>query len=171
MLYVSHQIDEVARLADEIVVLENGRVKAQGAVFDMLTDVGALTGASPLGAVFDAVVAEHQSDGLTRLSFGGGVLYVPHLRQALGLKVRVRLRAEDIMLALTEPSGISANNVLSCTVIDIRMLGDHADVALQSGDTKLVSRITEASRLRLKLEPGMALYGVVKAVTVAREAG
>jgi len=93
------------------------------------------------------------------------------LRQAVGLKVRVRLRAEDIMLALTEPTGISANNVLACTVTDIRMLGDHADVALLCGSTKLVSRITEASRLRLQLESGMRLYGVVKAVTVAREAG
>jgi len=171
MLYVSHQLDEVARLADEIVVLEDGRVKTQGSVFDILTDLSAFTGMPPMGAVFDATVVEHHSDGLTRISFDGGILYVPHLRQAVGIKVRVRLRAEDIMLALNEPSGISANNVLACTVTEIRMLGDHADVALISGATRLVSRITEASRLRLKLEPGMALYGVVKAVTVAREAG
>jgi len=171
MLYVSHQLDEVARLADEIVVLENGRVTAQGPVFDMLTDVGAIAGVPPLGAVFEATVVEHQSDGLTRLNFVGGVLFVPHLRQAVGVKVRVRLRAEDIMLALTEPTGISANNVLACTVTDIRMLGDHADVQLLCGAIKLVSRITEASRARLKLERGLKLYGVVKAVTVAREAG
>ncbi|MDR3528070.1 MAG: molybdenum ABC transporter ATP-binding protein [Rhizomicrobium sp.] len=171
MLYVSHQLDEVARLADEIVVLENGRVTAQGPVFDMLTELGAIAGIPPLGAVFDAIVSEHQDDGLTRLNFNGGVLFVPHLRQGVGIKVRVRLRAEDIMLALSEPFGISANNVLACTVTDIRMLGDHADVQLLCGTSKLVSRITEASRVRLKLEKGMSLFGVVKAVTVAREAG
>lgn len=170
MLLVSHQVDEVARLADEIVVLENGRVKAQGPVFEMLTDVSAVAGVPPLGAVFDAVVAEHQGDGLSRLSFDGGVLFVPRLAQTVGAKVRVRLRAEDIMLALSEPAGISANNVLACTVRDIRSLGDHADVQLLCGATRLVSRITEASRARLKLEVGMMLYGVVKAVTVAREA-
>ncbi len=171
MLYVSHQVEEVARLADEIVVLENGRVRAQGPVFDMLTDVGAIAGVPPLGAVFDALVVEHQGDGLTRLSFAGGELFVSRLRQAVGAILRVRLRAEDIMLALTEPSAISANNVLACCVTDIRMLGDHADVQLLCGATKLVSRITEASRRRLKLEGGMKLYGVVKAVTVAREQG
>jgi len=170
LLYVSHQVDEVARLADEIVVLENGRVKAQGPVFEMLTDVNAVTGVPPLGAVFDALVSEHQSDGLSRLSFDGGALFVPRLAQAAGAKLRVRLRAEDIMLALSEPSGISANNVLGCTVRDIRSFGDHADVQLLCGSTRLVSRITEASRVRLKLEIGMKLYGVVKAVTVAREA-
>lgn len=170
MLYVSHQIDEVARLADEIVVLENGKVKAQGPVFDMLTDVGAITGAPPLGAVFDATVIGHQADGLSRLSFAGGVLFVERLSQAVGAKLRVRLRAEDIMLALSEPSGISANNVLRCIVGEIRSLGDHADVQLICGGIKLVSRITAASRARLGLAAGMTVYGVVKAVTVAREA-
>ncbi len=113
MLYVSHNVDEVARLADEIVVLESGRVTAQGSVFEMFTDVGAITGVPPLGAVFDAVVEAHQGDGLTRLGFAGGDLFVPRLSQAAGVKVRVRLRAEDIMLALYEPYGIRANNVLA----------------------------------------------------------
>lgn len=170
MLYVSHQLDEVARLADEIVVVENGRVKAQGPVFDILTDLDAMTGLPPLGAVFDAIVVEHQQDGLSRLSFAGGILFVPRLPQGPGAKVRVRLRAEDIMLALHEPTGISANNVLTCRVTDIRLRTDHADVQLVCGDTKLVSRITAASRQRLQLVAGMTLYAVVKAVTVAREA-
>lgn len=169
MLYISHQIEEVARLADEIVVLDQGRVTAQGPVFDILTDVGALTGVPPLGAVFDAVVSADQGDGLTRLSFAGGTLLVEKLFQPPGTKLRVRLRAEDIMLALTEPRGISANNVLACQTGEIRRIGDHADVQLLCGGTQLVSRITEASRARLKLEPGMAVYGVIKAVTVARE--
>lgn len=171
MLLVSHQVDEVARLADEIVVLANGKVTAQGPVFEMLTDVGAVAGVPPLGAVFDAYVAEHKADGLTRLSFDGGALFLPHLPQTAGTKVRVRLRAEDIMLALSQPLGISANNVLSCAVGDIRDIGDHADVQLLCGNTKLVSRITQSSRVRLKLAKGMMLYGVVKAVTVAREGG
>lgn len=171
MLLVSHQVDEVARLADEIVVLESGKVAAQGAAFDLLTDISATMGVPPLGAVFDATVAEHQRDGLSRLAFDGGVLFVPDLPQKIGAALRVRLRAEDIMLALGEPQGISANNVLACTIAAIRDLGDHADVQLLCGKTKLVSRITQASRARLKLETGMTLYGVVKAVTVAREAG
>jgi len=170
MLLVSHQVDEVARLADEIVVLDNGRVRAQGPVFEMLSDVGAIAGVPPLGAVFEARLAAHQSDGLARLAFDGGVLFVAGLQQATGAPVRVRLRAEDIMLSLAEPQGISANNVLACTLGEIRVLGDHADVQLFCGATKLVSRITEASKVRLKLAPGMRLFAVIKAVTVAREA-
>jgi molybdate transport system ATP-binding protein len=169
MLYVSHQIDEVARLADEIVVIENGRVKTQGTVFDLLTDVETPAGVPPLGAVFDAVVAEHQADALTRLGFDGGVLFVPSLSRAVGTKVRVRLRAEDLMLALEEPHGISANNVLLCTIAAIKPAGDHVDVQLRCGRTNLVSRITRASSVRLELAPGRSIYAVVKAVTVARE--
>jgi molybdate transport system ATP-binding protein len=170
MLYVSHQIDEVARLADEIVVIDHGRVTAQGLVFDFLTDIEAPAGVPPLGAVFDAVVAEHQSDGLTRLAFDGGVLFVPSLERPAAAKVRVRLRAEDLMLALEEPRAISANNVLLCTIAAIKPVGDHVDVQLRCGRTSLVSRITGASSARLELAPGRSVYAVVKAVTVAREA-
>ena len=64
----------MARLADEIVVIEQGRVKAQGPVFDLLTDVDAIAGVPPLGAVFEAVVQEHHGDGLSVLAFDGGLL-------------------------------------------------------------------------------------------------
>jgi molybdate transport system ATP-binding protein len=170
MLYVSHQVEEVARLADEVVVLEAGRVKAQGSAFDLLTDIDAITGIPPLGAVFEAAVHEHHGDGLTVLAFDGGVLYVRRLARPVGARVRVRLRAEDIMLALKSPEAISANNVLACTVKAIRAGGDEADVQLMCGATRLVARITAASRARLKLEPGLAVYAIVKSVTVERGA-
>ncbi|HUO97525.1 MAG TPA: molybdenum ABC transporter ATP-binding protein [Rhizomicrobium sp.] len=170
MLYVSHHVDEVARLADEIVVLEAGRVKAQGSVFDLLTDVDAIAGVPPLGAVFEAEVREHRDDGLTVLAFDGGVLYVRQLAGGTGTRMRVRLRAEDIMLALKQPEAVSANNVLACTVKEIRTSGDEADVQLMCGATRLVARITASSRARLGLAPGMPLYAVVKSVTVERGA-
>lgn len=168
MLYVSHQVDEVARLADEIVVIREGRVAAQGSVFELLTDVGQIAGVAPLGAVLEARVAEHQADRLTRLNFDGGVLFVPLLPQPVGASVRVRLRAEDLMLALEEPRGISANNVLACVIAAIHPDGDHVDVQLRCGATRLVSRVTAASVTRLGLVTGQAVYAVVKAVTVAR---
>jgi molybdate transport system ATP-binding protein len=169
MLYVSHQVDEVARLADEIVVIREGRVSAQGPVFDLLTDINEVAGVPALGAVFEAKVAAHQPDGLTRLTFDGGVLFVPALPQSPGKPVRVRLRAEDLMLALAEPVAISANNVLACTIAAIKPSGDHVDVQLACGRTRLVSRITGASAARLSLAPGQPVFAVVKAVTVARE--
>jgi len=170
MLYVSHQVEEVARLADEIVVLENGRVKVQGSVFDLLTDVDAAAGVPPLGAVFEATVAEHRADGLSVLAFDGGVLYVRRLGRETGTRLRVRLRAEDIMLAREEPRAISANNVLPCTVKAVRLHGEEADVQLRCGATRLVARITQSSCRRLGIEPGAAVYAVVKSLTVEREA-
>lgn len=170
MLYVSHQVEEVARLADEVVVLENGRVKAQGMAFDLLTDLDAVAGVPPLGAVFEATVQEHRGDGLSLIAFDGGVLTVRRLPHSVGSRLRVRLRAEDIMLALAEPQAISANNVLACTVKAIRTSGDEADIQLLCGATRLVSRITAASRARLGLEPGLAVYAIVKSVTVERGA-
>jgi len=171
MLYVSHQVDEVARLADEVVVLENGRVKAQGPVFELLTDVDGVAGVPPLGAVFDATVEEHRPDGLTTLAFAGGLLHLSRLAQPPGTRLRVRLRAEDILLALEEPKAISANNVLPCRVQTVHADAEEADVALLCGATRLVSRITRASLARLGLEAGMAVYAVVKSVTVEKDAG
>lgn len=171
MLYVSHSVDEVARLADTIVVIENGRVKAQGPVFDLLTDIDAIAGVPPLGAVFVATVREHRADGLSLLAFDGGVLAVSRLSQPVGASLRVRLRAEDVMLAREEPRAISANNVLPCTVSAMRASGDQADVRLLCGATRLVARITSASLARLGLEPGTAVFAIVKSVIVEREAG
>lgn len=168
MLYVSHQVEEVARLADEIVVIEDGRVKTQGSVFDLLTDIDQIAGIAPLGALFEATVSAHGNDGLTALAFNGGVLYVRRLADAVGTRVRVRLRAEDIMLALSEPRDISANNVLAGKVQSVRVTGDSADVRLLCGATPIVARITAASRARLHLEPGLAVFAIVKSVTVAR---
>jgi molybdate transport system ATP-binding protein len=167
MLYVSHAVDEVARLADEIVVLRDGRVTAQGTVFDLLTDVDAIAGVPPLGAVFDAKLAGVR-EGLSLLAFDGGVLVVKMLSLETGARVRVRLRAEDIMLAREEPRAISANNVLSCVIAALRTKNGEADVQLLCGATKLVARITDASRVRLGLEPGVSVFAIVKSVTVGR---
>jgi molybdate transport system ATP-binding protein len=140
-------------------------------VFDLLTDVDAIAGVPPLGAVFEAALCERREDGLSLLAFDGGMLAVAKLSRKLGARVRVRLRAEDIMLAREEPRAISANNVLPCVVGAVRSRGDMADVQLHCGATKLVARITDASRARLGLVPGVAAFAIVKSVTVEREAG
>jgi molybdate transport system ATP-binding protein len=169
MLYVSHALDEVARLAHEIVILKNGRVARQGSVFDVLTDIELpeLAGASSVGAVIEAKVAGRRGDGLTALAFDGGTLLVQELSQAEGTLLRVRIRAEEIMLALEEPRTISANNVLLMSVLSLRHdSATHADVQLLCGRTRLVARITRSSLERLKLEAGKPVFAVIKSVTV-----
>jgi len=162
IFYVSHNVDEVARLADDIVMLRGGRVVAQGSVFDLLTRINSEI--EPVGAVLATNVAEHR-DGLTVLRFDGGELYVPRLKRESGARVRVRIRAEEIMLAREEPKAISANNVLPATVTAIGGAAQ-ADVQLAIGRVHLVARITRASVARLELQPGVGVFAVVKSVIV-----
>jgi molybdate transport system ATP-binding protein len=169
MLYVSHALDEVARLADDIVLLTDGKVAAQGSVFDILTDLELLilAGSAPVGAVIAAAVGAPRDDGLTPLAFDGGTLLVSRLATPPGTRLRVRVRAEEIMVAIEEPRGISANNVLSATVSAIAEAGTaQTDVRLAVGSTHLVARITRASAARLALAPGKPVYAIVKSVTV-----
>jgi molybdate transport system ATP-binding protein len=168
MIYVSHAVDEVARLADEIVLMQGGRVAAQGSVFDLLTRIEG--GIDPLGALLDARIESHRGDGLTALAFDGGVLLVPRLAGEVGRRIRVRIRAEDILLAREEPKAISANNVLPATVAAIgsgaQAPAFQADVQLGCGESRLVARVTRASAERLALAPGLPVFAVVKSVIV-----
>jgi len=169
MLYVSHALDEVARLAHQIVVLRDGRVTRQGSVFDVLSDLELpeFAGSAPLGAVIEAKIGARRSDGLSALDFDGGTLLVQELNRPQGTVLRVRIRAEEIMLALEEPRTISANNVLLMHVLGIRRnSAAHADVQLELGRTRLVARITRASLERLQLAAGKPVFAIVKSVTV-----
>jgi molybdate transport system ATP-binding protein len=159
MLYVSHAVDEVARLADQVVLLERGTVEGQGAPGQLLPGRGGV------GAVIDATVAGRRADGLAELAFDGGTL-AAMTGAGMGTRLRLRLSADDILIALVAPQGISANNVLPVTIGEIRIKGDFAEVTLAAGAAHLLARITAASACRLALAPGLAAYAVIKAVTV-----
>jgi molybdate transport system ATP-binding protein len=162
MIYVTHSLDEVTRLADGVIVLESGRIAAQGSVFDLLPELE-----GSYGAVFPATIGEHRADGLSVLAFDGGLLLIPRIDRAIGATLRVRLRAEDIMLAREEPQAISANNVLPAKVSGVRNSGTgHADVRLLCGNTKLTARITQASVARLGIAPDQDVFAVIKSVIV-----
>jgi molybdate transport system ATP-binding protein len=168
MFYVSHNVDEVARLACEIVVLRDGCSIAQGSVFDLLTRIEGNSDIHAMGAVLDARVESHRpADGLSALAFDGGMLLVSQVARVPGTRLRVRVRAEDIMLAREEPRAISANNVLPATVSAIRTDdGPQAEVQLACGATRLVARITRASAARLALQPGVPVFAIIKSVIV-----
>jgi molybdate transport system ATP-binding protein len=170
MIYVSHAFDEVARLAHEIVVLRNGRVVKQGSVFDIATaeEARELFDTAPLGALLDAVVeTQHDGEGLCVLAFAGGRLRVSNVTREAGTKVRIRVRAEDVMLAAEEPRGLSANNILPATVVAIHDIGSaDADVQLSCGGSPMTARITRASVQRLGLAANQAVFAIIKSVTV-----
>ncbi|RMF12155.1 MAG: molybdenum ABC transporter ATP-binding protein [Alphaproteobacteria bacterium] len=172
MLYVSHDIDEVARLADQVQIIDNGRIVASGPVSEVFTrlDLFPLTGRFEAGTVIDArIVAHDDGYGLTRLHFDGGTLTVPRVDAETGALVRVRVRAQDIVIALSRPDAISANNVLAATITDLRVDPEtYADVQLSCGGARLVARITRQSLDRLALEVGKKVFAVIKSVTIIR---
>jgi molybdate transport system ATP-binding protein len=172
IVYVSHSVEEVTRLADEIVVLNHGRVAAQGSVFDITArlDLFPLTGRFEAGAVVEGTIARQlEADSLSEIALSAGTLWVPRIDAAPGAHVRIRIRARDVMLALHEPNGISANNVLAGEVAEIRAdVGAYLAVLLACGSDRLIARITHRSLARLQLRPGLPVYAVIKSVTVDR---
>jgi molybdate transport system ATP-binding protein len=168
ILYVSHSLDEVARLADRMVVVNDGRVAAEGSLFELTSRLDLVSGRHLVrGAVLEALIARHDgAHGLTELSLGEDRLVVPAIAHEVGEKVRIRIDSEDVMLALERPEGVSANNILPARVVAIAEDGFNADVQLLLSDAKLVARITRRSVERLALEPGVSVFAVIKSVTV-----
>ena len=171
ILYVSHSMAEVARMANDILVLQAGQVIRAGSMEDLLSDPSAvpILGVRDAGAVVQARVVTHEADGLTELAVSQGRLFLPQIGMAVGSIVRVRIPAQDVILSLDRPTGISALNILP-VVIETVFRGDGPGVAigLRSGTDKLLARVTQRSADALGLVEGLACYAVVKSVAVAQ---
>ncbi|MGE4327034.1 MAG: molybdenum ABC transporter ATP-binding protein [Pseudodonghicola sp.] len=171
ILYVSHSVAEVARLATSVVLLEAGQVVRAGPAEQVLSDPALVhqIGLREAGALLSATVAHHHDDGLTELSVSGGRLFLPHLDVAPGSQTRVRILAQDVMLALEPPNGISALNILRGEIVTLHEgNGPGVIVQIQSGEDRLLSRITRRSAEALHLSPGQRVYAVIKSVAIAR---
>jgi molybdate transport system ATP-binding protein len=160
MVFVSHALEEVVRLADNVVALADGKA------IEQRRTVGRLAG----GAVLETVVAEQDLRwGLARLEFAGGSLYAGEVDALVGERVRVRVRSQDVALATVRPSGLSMLNVLSATVSSIaEAAGASVDVQLDVGGTELVARVTRKSLAELGLVPGSRVYALIKSVAIDR---
>lgn len=172
ILYVSHAVAEVARLADTVVMLEAGRITAAGPAAEILSDPATAPGLGlrEAGALLTARVAAQDDDGLTRLDCAAGPLWLPRVAAPLGASLRIRILAQDVMLATLRPEGISALNILPAIVRDIRQgEGPGALVRLDAAGEAVLARVTRRSVDALGLTPGRAVFAVLKAVSVAQE--
>jgi molybdate transport system ATP-binding protein len=170
MLYVTHSVDELARLADQVVVLHQGRVQAQGRVFDVMADVqGPLTSGDDAAALLEAVIEERSAQWhLCRARFDGGDLWLRDAGQAVGQSVRLRVLARDVSLAVDEPGGVSVQNVVH-SVVESLSEGEHPSqllVALRCGHSRVLSRITRRAAHELRLQSGTPVWAMIKAVAV-----
>ena len=172
VVYVSHSVEEVVRLADTVVLLSAGRVSAVGTAEDVMgrPDLRAATGAFEGGAVIEAKVVEQDIENdLATLAFDGGTLTVTNVDALIGEPVRVRIRARDVSIALEQPRRISIQNVLAGTVAEIGAeRGGVVDVAISVGAVVLRSRVTQRAVRQLGLAVGTPVYALVKAVSLTR---
>ncbi len=175
VLYVTHAIDEVARLADHLVLLDAGRVRATGPLTELLARPDlAWAGPDEAGVVLHAVVAEHDEHyALSRLRFAGGDLWLGRVPHALGEPVRVRVPARDVSLVREAPGATSILNVLPAEVLALHGQGATVTVRLACVDgadaghgSPLLARITRRSAEALALQPGLRLYAQVKGVSL-----
>ena len=171
ILYVSHSLAEIARLATTVVVLAGGRVRCAAPVARVLSDpalVPAL-GLREAGALLAARLVAHSADGLSQLQTAGGTLWLPHVQAAVGQMLRVRILARDVILALTPPQGLSALNVLSGHVLVLHAgSGPGVMVQIACGEDRILARITRRSAQGLGLTAGQAIYAIIKSVSVAQ---
>lgn len=169
IVYVSHSVREIARLATALVVMAEGRVAAAGSPADLMArlDVSPLTDRTDAGAVLDAEILGHDERfGLTILRVCGGELRVPRLEDLIvGQSVRVHIRARDVMVSTRAPDGLSALNVLQGVVADLRSRdGPLLDLRLDCGGQAVLARLTRRSVEKLGLAEGTPVYAVIKTV-------
>lgn len=170
IVYVSHAIEEVYRLANTIAVVNDGLIVAQSTPEDLSQrlDLWPLMGRFEAGAVLSTRVRAHDDAAmLTHLDFADGSLTVARINLPVGARVRVRIRARDVILANQYPFGLSVQNILEGKVEEIaEEEGALAEVKLRVGGTALLARITRDSVRRLELEAGKPVYALLKSVAL-----
>jgi molybdate transport system ATP-binding protein len=174
MVYVSHDFDEVLRLATYIVLMDSGRTIAQGGIADMSLnkDLRSIIGADAVGAIVDGtVLGADPSSGLMRVKVGDGELKVQTPGVAAGAKLRVQLLARDLIVATRAPQHLSVRNSLSGVIASVS--SDDADsdlIAIDIGGPVIMARVTKAATNELALKPGLPVWALVKAVSLRSHA-
>ncbi len=169
-LYVSHSADEVARLADHLVLLDAGRVVASGRLHETLARIdlpGRFSGNA--STVVDAcITAIDDGDHLTTLAFPGGSLFVPRGSGAIGERVRCRIDARDVSITLSPPASSSILNSVRASIVGVADTDHPAQclVRLDAGGSALLARITRRSWQQLGLHNGMPVWAQVKAIAL-----
>ncbi len=172
VVLVTHDMNEAQLLADRMVVIEAGKMVAEGPTGTVMSDPGALRamGIREAAATVPATIESHDSEGMTRLITSGGPLWLPRVEGVPGSRVRVRIMAHEVILARVRPEGLSAQNILPVRIIDLQAgVGPAVMVRLAFGDDTILARITHRAVRTLALQPGDEIHAVLKSMSVARD--
>jgi molybdate transport system ATP-binding protein len=169
IVYVSHSVAEVARLATDMVVLDRGKVAASGPTSELLQRLDLLPAEErgEGGAVLEMRVAgRNEAFGMSTLVSPAGEVHIVGLEAEPGSTVRVRIRARDVMVATERPRGLSALNILAGRIIGVSAAnGLFADVLIDCNGEVITARITRQSAEMLRLTRGLDIFAVIKSVT------
>lgn len=170
IIYVSHSIHEVARLADRIVVMKDGKVEAEGKAADVLSrpDFSAHLERREAGSILSGRIESFdERHGLAAVRLTSALLQVPAKKAAPGTPARVLIPARDVMLATVKPEGLSALNILEGDIAGISANeGGMVTIQVDCGGDIIQSRITDLSRERLQLEPGKPVHAIIKSAAL-----
>jgi len=169
MIHVSHLPEEIARLADHLVLLDSGRVVATGDVHELFTRLDLpLAHGHDAASVVEATVAAHDDEyQLTYLEFAGGRIAMTRMALPLGKPARLRFAARDVSLTLERQSGTSILNIIPVTVDAINLDGEaQVTVRMTASGVPLLASITRKSAEELCLEPGKALFAQIKSIAL-----
>ncbi len=170
ILYVSHSVPEVLRLATTVVLMRQGRVIHSGPLTAILADpeLAPQLGAREAGALIHATVEGPEADGMTRVTTAGGPMLLPDLNLAPGRVLRLRILAHEVILARAAPQGLSALNILPVTVTRVQDGLVQLALGTDQQHERMLAQITPRSVKALQLQPGSTCHAIVKSVSVLR---
>ena len=172
MVYVTHSLSEVSRLADNMLVLDAGRVLASGSVAELFVRTDLSFGQEgqddQASTLIDTTVQAHdEAFGLSALAFGGGEFTVAKLDSSVGSKARLRVFARDVSLTITRQTDTSIQNIFAAEIMDAHPQDDAYElVRLKIADQIMLARLTRKSYSRLALAPGKKVFAQVKSVAL-----
>ncbi|WP_437608412.1 molybdenum ABC transporter ATP-binding protein ModC [Erwinia sp. V71] len=169
MLYVSHSLDEILHLADNVLVLEQGKVKAFGPLEEVWVSSAMrpwLPRADQSSVLRVQVLEQHPHYAMTALGLGGQHIWVSQIDAPAKTSLRIRIRAADVSLVLQPPKHSSIRNVVPAQVVELLDIDEQVEVKLQIGNRELWARITPWARDELAIKPGMWLYAQIKSVSI-----
>jgi molybdate transport system ATP-binding protein len=173
-ILVSHNIDEVIRLANRVAVIADGKIRRVGTIFEVFADLGLgdiLDGGAAGAAIPAKVSIQDDGSGLSVLDFAGGQFRVPGDGRPAGTEINLRVRARDVALARNRVEGISILNQFQGRITEVASgEGPYADVLLDIG-VPIWSRISRHSLKDLGLTPGQRAWCLVKAVSFDTDPG
>ena len=169
ILYVSHDIEEVSQIADKLLLLENGRLKAQGSLIDLCSRLDTrLSHEEHAAAIVTGAIQRHDTEfGLTEIRIDEQILLVNHLEAPLGQQQRIRIPARDVSICRARPLDSSILNIIPVELLEIETTSEsRVLLRLSLGEQYLLARITRKSAELLKLTVGDKVFAQIKSAAL-----